>query len=191
MSAPTKAPPLVRRFRTARWSALGVGIVTIALISVLATRQPANMVIASSPLVGKPAPAIVGKSFSGPKVSLRAFRGKWVLVNFFASWCDACRVEEPQLETFLYSRPGGARTEVLGVLFGDTASDGRSFQRQEGATWPSVADSGGTIASNYGVGSLPRSFIVDPAGRVVASITGAVTATDLDRWIEQQQSRGS
>ncbi|HXY43437.1 MAG TPA: redoxin domain-containing protein, partial [Acidimicrobiales bacterium] len=120
-----------RRFRTARSSALGVAVVAVALVAVLATRPPATMVMADSPLVGKPAPPIVATSFyprTGSTVSLSSMRGRWVLVNFFASWCDACRQEEPQLEQFLYARPGGLRTDVLGVLFGDTESDGRSLQ---------------------------------------------------------------
>jgi cytochrome c biogenesis protein CcmG/thiol:disulfide interchange protein DsbE len=148
------------------------------------------MVMADSPLVGKPAPAIVARSFTGSTISLSSMRGRWVLVNFFASWCDACKQEEPQLEQFLYAHPGGARTQVLGVLYGDTEGDGKSFQSAEGATWPSVVDNGGLIALDYGVGALPRSYLLNPSGKVVASIDGAVTSTDLVRWIEQEQARG-
>jgi cytochrome c biogenesis protein CcmG/thiol:disulfide interchange protein DsbE len=179
------------RWRTARWSALGVGAVVLVLVAVLATRQPSNMVMAGSPLVGKPAPPISAKSFTGRTVSLSSLQGRFVLVNFFASWCDACKQEEPQLEQFLYSRPGGRRTAVLGVLYGDTESDGRTFQASQGASWPSVVDPNGLIASEYGVGSLPRSFLVDPAGRVVASIDGAVSSPQLDRWIVEEVARGA
>lgn len=179
-----------RHFRTARYSALGVAVVAVALVAVLATRPPATMVMADSPLVGKSAPPIVAKSFAGPTVSLASMRGRWVLVNFFASWCDACRQEEPQLEQFLYARPGGIRTDVLGVLYGDTEGDGESFQSSEGATWPSVVDNGGLIASDYGVGSLPRSYLVSPTGQIVASIDGAVTSADLVHWIDQEQASG-
>jgi cytochrome c biogenesis protein CcmG/thiol:disulfide interchange protein DsbE len=179
-----------RRFKAARWSALCVGVVALGLVAVLATRPPATMVMADSPLLGKPAPPIVAKTFSGPTISLTSLRGRWVLVNFFASWCDACKTEEPQLEQFLYARPGGARTDVLGVLYGDSEGNGKAFQESEGATWPSVVDDGGLIASVYGVGALPRSYLVNPSGRVVASIDGAVTSSDLVVWIEQQQARG-
>jgi cytochrome c biogenesis protein CcmG/thiol:disulfide interchange protein DsbE len=168
-----------------------VGVVAVCLVAVLATRPPANMVIARSPLVGKPAPSIVAKSFDGATVSLASMRGRWVLVNFFASWCDACRQEEPQLEQFLYAHPGGSRTQVLGVLYGDTEGNGKAFQASDGATWPSVVDDDGAIAESYGVGSLPRSYLVNPAGRVVASIDGAVTSSDLVSWIEQEQARGA
>lgn len=178
-----------RRFRIARWSALGVGVVVIVLVAVLATRPPAQMVMADSPLVGKSAPPIVAKSFNGTTVSLASMRGRWVLVNFFASWCDACREEEPQLEQFLYARPAGTGTEVLGVLYGDTEADGKAFQASEGATWPSVVDDGGVIASDYGVGSLPRSYLVSPSGEVVASVDGAVTSATLVSWITQEESR--
>lgn len=179
-----------RRFKAARWSALSAGVVVVALVAVLATRPPATMVMADSPLVGKPAPPIVARTFSGPTISLASLHGRWVLVNFFASWCDACRSEEPQLETFLYAHPGGARTDVLGVLYGDSEGNGKAFQTSEGATWPSVVDDGGLIASDYGVGSLPRSYLVDPSGRIVASIDGAVTSSDLVRWIEQERAAG-
>ncbi len=178
-----------RRFRAARWSALGVGVVAVALVAVLATRPPAQMVMADSPLVGKAAPPIVAKSFNGSTVSLASMRGRWVLVNFFASWCDACRQEEPQLEQFLYARPGGTPTDVLGVLYGDTEADGRAFQASEGASWPSVVDNGGAIASDYGVGSLPRSYLVSPSGEVVGSIEGAVTSANLVSYIAQEESR--
>jgi cytochrome c biogenesis protein CcmG/thiol:disulfide interchange protein DsbE len=178
------------RFKAARWSALCVGLAALALVAVLATRPPATMVMADSPLVGKPAPPIVAKTFAGPTISLESLRGRWVLVNFFASWCDACQTEEPQLEAFLYTHPGGVRTDVLGVLYGDSEGNGKAFQASEGATWPSVVDDGGQIASIYGVGSLPRSYLVDPGGRVVASIDGAVTSSDLVAWIEQEQARG-
>jgi cytochrome c biogenesis protein CcmG/thiol:disulfide interchange protein DsbE len=176
--------------RTARWSALGVGVVVLVLVAVLATRQQASMVMANSPLVGRLAPPISAPSFSGRTVSLSSLRGRWVVVNFFAPWCDQCRQEEPQLEQFLYSRPDGRPTAVLGVLYGDTEADGRSFQSSAGASWPAVVDPNGLIASAYGVGSLPRSFLVDPSGRVVASIEGAVSSPQLDRWIEQEAARG-
>jgi cytochrome c biogenesis protein CcmG/thiol:disulfide interchange protein DsbE len=139
------------------------------------------METADSPLVGKPAPAVAGTTFTGGSASLASMHGRWVLVNFFASWCEACQTEEPQLEQFLYSRHAGEHPAVLGVLYGDSLADGKSFQRQEGATWPSLVDSQAIV--DYGVGALPRSFLVDPQGRVVASIVGSVTSAGLDQLI--------
>lgn len=79
---------------------------------------------------------------------------------------------------------------MLGVLYGDSEGNGKAFQAAEGATWPAVVDASGLIAEAYGVGSLPRSYLVDPAGKVVASIEGAVTSSDVVAWIVQERSRG-
>jgi cytochrome c biogenesis protein CcmG/thiol:disulfide interchange protein DsbE len=186
-----RATPARRRSTAAKWSAAAVGLVLVVLVSVLATRQPASMTPEYSPLVGKMAPNIDATSFTGSRISLASFRGRWVVVNFFASWCEACQTEEPQLEQFLYSVAGHDRPMVLGVLFSDSEANGKSFQQSAGASWPSVVDPGGTIASSYGVGNLPRSFLVDPQGNVVASITGAVTASGLAQLITRDATGGS
>ncbi|MGO9560667.1 MAG: TlpA family protein disulfide reductase [Acidimicrobiales bacterium] len=176
-----------RRFAVARWSAAGVVVVVAVLVAVLATRPPASEQVAQSPLVGKVAPALAGQTLSsGSTVQLDSYRKQWVLVNFFASWCTECQAEEPQLERFLYSRPGGAHPMIIGVLYGDTLSDGIEFQRSEGATWPAITDPGGRIASSWGVGSLPRSYLVAPGGRIVACILGGITASQLDQLLEHE-----
>lgn len=174
----------------ARWSAAGVLVVAAVLVAVLSTRPAASEQVANSPLLGKPAPRLSGHTLIGEKeVSLASFRHRWVLVNFFASWCTVCQTETPELERFYYSRPGGRRPVVLGVLYGDTLADGIRFTRSEGATWPSVSDPGGSIASNWGVGSLPRSYLVAPDGRVVACILGGITASQLDQLLESKAAR--
>lgn len=182
--------PWKRRFAVARWSAAAILVVAAVLIAVLATRQPASEQVVQSPLVGKAAPALSGQTLTGgEKVRLDAYRHDWVLVNFFASWCTVCRSEEPQLEKFLYSRPSGLRLHIVGVLYGDTTADGVAFQRSEGATWPSISDPGGSVASAWGVGSLPRSYLVAPGGRVVACILGGITANQLDQLVSHEVAR--
>jgi cytochrome c biogenesis protein CcmG/thiol:disulfide interchange protein DsbE len=157
------------------------------LVAVLATRQPASLQVASSPLVGKSAPALVGRTLSGDaQVRLSAYRGRWVLVNFFASWCTVCRSEDPELVKFAYSRPLGSQPVVIGVLYGDTVADGLAFDRSEGATWPAVNDPNGAIASAWGVGSLPRSFLVAPNGKIVSCILGGITAPQLEALVRRQ-----
>ncbi|MGH9297358.1 MAG: TlpA family protein disulfide reductase [Acidimicrobiales bacterium] len=139
------------------------------------------------------APSLAGPSLgpTGARVDLAAYRNRWVVVNFFASWCTVCQEEDPQLERFLFSHPAGTSSApaIVGVLYGDTRADGASFQRSEGATWPSVSDPGGAIASDWGVGSLPRSYLVAPGGRIVACILGGITASQLDQLVTHEAGR--
>ncbi len=179
-----------RGFAVARWSALGAIVVVAVLVAVLATRPAASLQTVQSPLVGKAAPALEGRTLSGrSRVDLEAYSHDWVLVNFFASWCTVCQSEAPQIERFLYTKPDGVRPVVIGVLYGDTLSDGIRFQHSEGATWPAVDDPDGEIASAWGVGSLPRSYLVAPGGRVVACILGGLTTNQLDQLLEQEAKR--
>jgi cytochrome c biogenesis protein CcmG/thiol:disulfide interchange protein DsbE len=173
-----------RQAKLARWAACGVGLGALVLVAVLASR-PAATQTASSFLIGKPAPPVAGRDLGGGASSLAGLRGRWVLLNFFASWCPPCRTESPELVKFAYGRPGGQRVAVLGVVYGDTASNAAAFERQVGATWPSVVDPGEAIAISYGVDDPPQSFLIAPDGMVVDRILGGVTVGGLDRLVEQ------
>lgn len=192
-SASDRSPPFAapgrprRRRRVALSAAIGVFLIAVGLIAVLATRPAATQTVVSSPLIGRAAPPITGTDLAGTRVSLAALRGRYVLVNFYASWCPPCQTEAPQLETFAYSHPAGQRVAVLGVVFSDSASNARAFEHEVGATWPSVADPGGHLAIAYGVDDPPQSFLVAPNGRVVARILGGVTAAGLDELVSDEQ----
>ena len=172
-----------RQMKLARWTACGVGLGALVLVAVLATRPPATQTT-SSPLIGQPAPAVAGRNLTGGISSLAALRGRWVLLNFFASWCPPCRTESPELVKFAFSHPAGQRVAVLGVVYGDTAANAAAFERQVGATWPSVVDPNEQIAINYGVDDPPQSFLISPDGGVVDRILGGVTVGGLDRLVD-------
>ncbi|MGD0874685.1 MAG: TlpA disulfide reductase family protein [Acidimicrobiales bacterium] len=173
---------LRRHVRLARWAACVVGLGVLGLVAVLASR-PAATQTASSFLIGKPAPPVEGRNLAGGVSSLASLRGRWVVLNFFASWCPPCRSESPDLVRFAYSHPAGQRVAVMGVVFGDTAANAAAFERQAGATWPSVVDPDEAIAISYGVDDPPQSFLIAPDGKVVDRILGGATADGLDRLV--------
>lgn len=176
------APPSIRSSRhTARWIAGAVVVVLVVVSIVLATRPNNQATKVDSPLLGHPAPAVRGVSFSGQPVSLRSYRGRYVYVNFFASWCPPCQEEEPDLIAFNFQQgrlPHGAA--LVSVVYDDPNSAARQYVARWGATWPTVSDPGGQIANAYGVSAPPTTFLVNPAGTVVGVYSGPVTTRQLN-----------
>jgi cytochrome c biogenesis protein CcmG/thiol:disulfide interchange protein DsbE len=128
--------------------------------------------------VGRPVPPIEQAAIGGGPVSVPALRGRWVVVNFFATWCEPCQEEYPQLVRFAAQHK--AAVQLVGVVYEDSSSDALKFHRSEGGTWPIVADPTARIASRYQVSALPQSFVVDPRGNLAARIFGGVTVDKLD-----------
>jgi len=115
----------------------------------------------------------------GGEGSLAEYRGKWVLVNFWASWCGPCRQEAPTLEKF-QRRHGGARFTVLGIDSRDLTGDGRGFVRRFGLSYPQLRDGNGATAHAYGTTGVPENFLVDPEGKVRLLVHGPVDAAYLE-----------
>lgn len=128
-----------------------------------------------SPLVGRPAAPFTLTAFDGSPVSLEAWRGQVVVVNFWASWCKpACYDEAPVLErAWRTYRDRGL--VVVGVDMQDTPEAARAFIRQFQLTFPNAPDDGGKVAVEYGVYGVPETFFVDRTGTIRAKHVGAVT----------------
>ena len=178
------------RGRTVMWAAVAVAVLTAALIAVAASAQPSSEVSAKSPLLGQAAPAISGPGLIGPtSLSLRGLRGKWVLVNFMATWCPPCQQELPQIAKFYAEHSGRGDATVLTVADDPSnVAQLRTFLRDRGAAWPAVDDPAATVS--YGVQGLPTSFLVAPNGVVFAYLLGEIKASELDRWLQQGAAAG-
>ncbi len=178
---PAPSRPLGRRRSV--WVISGVAVAAVgALTAVLAVARPTSQQAAASPLLGRPAPPIAGPGIVGGPHSLSEFAGKWVLVNFFASWCVPCRQEEPQLEAFQQQHSARGHATVLAVEFDQTdLKAAPAFLAGFHATFPAVSDPAAEI--RYGVTGIPETYLVDPTGTVVAKVFGAVTAAEMDGQI--------
>jgi peroxiredoxin len=159
----------------------GVGVLAALLVWKLTHQTPA-------PKVGAPAPAFSLHRLTGDgDLSLRSFRGKTVVLNFFASWCEPCKREAPVLER-LWREDRTDRLVVLGVDTGpDAAGDGRRFVKVHGITYPVVFDPNAGIASNrYALPGLPVTYVLNGQGRIVGHpVVGPVS----DKGYSQQFSR--
>lgn len=155
-----------------RWLLPVAALPVLALLAYGFVLDPRNI---PSPLVGRPAAAFALTAFDGTPVSLEALRGKVVVVNFWASWCNpACYDEAPVLErAWRTYRDRGV--VVVGVDMQDTAEAAQEFIRRFQLTFPNAPDHGGKVAVEYGVYGVPETFFVDRAGTIRAKHVGAVT----------------
>jgi cytochrome c biogenesis protein CcmG/thiol:disulfide interchange protein DsbE len=134
--------------------------------------------------VGDPAPsASLPRLEGGGEEALTEYRGRWVLVNFWASWCIPCKQEAPALEEF-QRQHGGPKFTVLGIDTRDLTSDGRDFVRQYGLSYPQLRDGDGGAAHDFGTTGVPENFLVDPQGKVQWLLPGPVDEQYLREQVE-------
>ncbi len=120
---------------------------------------------------------------SNIKQDLGDYRGKIVVLNFWASWCEPCRSEAKALEAFQKELQAHNGT-VLGVDFRDTQPDAKAFKKEFGITYPSLRDSEGKLAARYGTQALPETFVINRSGKIVDLRRGEVNAKDLHEMVD-------
>jgi cytochrome c biogenesis protein CcmG/thiol:disulfide interchange protein DsbE len=128
-----------------------------------------------APGVGSTAPVFTLRRLDGPgKVSLASYRGKPVVLNFWASWCEPCKTEAAALERDWTSNRGRG-VVFLGVDYHDLASDARRFVSAHALTFLMLEDGSGTVTGRYGISQVPETYVLNREGRVVAHLRGPIT----------------
>ena len=130
-------------------------------------------------LIGTPAPTFKGPDVeSGESISLEQFRGKVVLLNFWASWCYECKVEHEDILKLHRQFQDHPDFVMLGVNYQDDVSDALAYLKQYGSTFRHVRDITGSLAIDYGVYGVPETFVIDQQGIIrhkwVGPIVGEV-----------------
>jgi cytochrome c biogenesis protein CcmG/thiol:disulfide interchange protein DsbE len=156
----------------------GVVAAVAVIVALLASGLGRDPSVIASPLVGRIAPNFTLPQLNGPPVTLSKLRGQVVVINFWASWCAECKVEQAALvQTWHQFQDSGV--VVLGVDFEDETSAARSYVSSADMTYPVVEDSDSSTALAYGLRGIPETFVVNQSGRIVDHVIGPVDESTL------------
>lgn len=163
---------------------LTIGVmITAILVGLLFLGLGKNPNEIRSPLIGRPAPAFgLGEAGTGKTIDVARYRGKPVVINFWATWCGPCWEEHPVLVAGARGHP---EVQFVGVVFQDTEDKILGFLEQRGASYPTVVDDRGKTAIAYGVAGVPETFFLDANGVIVAKYSGPLNAADLEQELRK------
>lgn len=153
-------------------------LIAFALVGVLFVGLGKNPAEIRSPLVGRPAPGFALREVgTGRTIDIAQFRGKPVIINFWATWCGPCWEEHPVLVA--NARQLDGQVQFVGVVFQDTEDKILSFLNQRGSSYPTLVDQNGKTAIAYGVGGVPESYFLDRNGVIRAKYNGPMNGDIL------------
>jgi len=158
-----------------RWTALAVGAVLVALVGILAFGGDRSD--QANAWIGQRVPRVAGPTLDGGSYDIDNARGKWVVVNFFATWCGPCVQEHPELVKLDEWGRSTGEAEVVAVVFNDPVDTVKAFFAEKGGGWP-VLDNP-EIPIEFQVAQVPETFLVSPAGQVVQHYEGGVRADEI------------
>lgn len=170
-----------------RWVILLLAVACLALAACSATQQDQAPSIARA---GAPAPSINLPVLGGGTADLAADRGKVVLVNFWATWCEPCKSEMPALQQ-LKDELNGQPFSMYSVDLQEDPEAIAAFQKQYGLNLHVLLDEDGAVTRTYGVRGLPATFVIDRAGvvrvqRLGPLLQGGSETTWSEPWLAEQ-----
>ena len=135
---------------------------------------------AASQLTGKPAAEFALESLEGPTISFRDYRGKTLVISFWASWCGPCRMELPLLvEFYRQTHKQESDFEIIAISIDTTRSDAERAAKSLKLPFPVLLDADSRVAEAYLVNSIPTMFVIDKSGTITYSDTGFRIGFDI------------
>ena len=122
--------------------------------------------------------------YSGGSIHLNDLKGKVVMVDFWASWCDPCRQEASEVE-LAWQRYKDKGVVFIGIDTRDKSADAQQFIQQFAPTYPIGADATATIAVSYGVTGIPEKYFIGKDGRITKKLAGPMTVARLSPVLDQ------
>ena len=137
-------------------------------------------------LIGTPAPTFVGPAVTdGVAIDLAQYRGKVIMLNFWASWCQECRVEHENLLALYKQFRDNPNFVLMGVNYQDKLDDARHYLEVYGSPFQQVRDVKGTISIDYGVYGVPETFIIDQQGVIRHKQVGPIVGPTYNLLTER------
>jgi len=163
-------------------------LITVALVVILSAGLGKDPQHIESPLIGKQAPDFALKAVgTGETIDLNQFRGKPLVVNFWATWCRPCYEEHPVLVSNAQMMQG--QVQFLGVVFQDKEEKIQQFLNERGTAYPTLVDQAGKTAIAYGVGGVPETFFLNKDGKVVAKFEGPIDPESLQQNVRKAMTQ--
>jgi cytochrome c biogenesis protein CcmG/thiol:disulfide interchange protein DsbE len=146
---------------------------------------------AGSPPPSPAAPGFTLTALGNPRqhITLSQYKGKPLIVNFWASWCEPCQRETPLIAAWYKQQHG--HVIVVGLDVNDNAASALDFARAKGVSYPIGVDPALAATNAYGVVALPQTFFLNAAHRIVDRVYGAVTQADLAKGVRLMDAPGS
>lgn len=142
----------------------------------------------AAPEIGARAPLFIGQALKGPDINLLALRNGPVILNFWATWCEPCRVEMPELQ-MLYEELAPAGLRILAVNTGEPAAAAAAWATELGLSFDIIIDERQHISTLYRLRGMPTTFVIAPGGQIVRIDYGPTSASSLRQalapYIEQ------
>lgn len=163
------------------WVAAGlIALIVLALLAYALIADPSV-----PPAVGDPVPSFRLAALDGSEMDLDAQRGKVIVVNFFASWCDPCRQEAIDLEQTWRKHRDQGGIQFYGIAYKDAEAKAQAFLDEFGVTYPSAVERGNRTARAYGLTGVPETFVIDQQGLLVRHFLGPITQSQLSQEIDR------